>query len=86
MRHIGAELQRIEAAACIERPVAIGHAGLAFLGLGVPKQHQAHGDIKHMVTSGTGDIKHWRHQAHRVWQIDRFLMPNSLAWLMWWNL
>jgi hypothetical protein len=81
MRHVGSELRRIDATARIERAVAIGHAGLAFLGLGVPEQHQAHGDIKHMVTSGR-----WRHQARKVCQMDRFLMPNSLAWLMAWNL
>jgi hypothetical protein len=52
MRHVGSELRRIDATARIERAVAIGHAGLAFLGFGVPEQHQAHGDIKHMVTSG----------------------------------
>src|SRR5215510_13557762 len=44
MGHIGPELRRVAAATRTERAVTVGHAGLALLGLGVPEQHQAHGN------------------------------------------
>jgi hypothetical protein len=44
MDHIGADPGGVVAPPRIQSTIAILHAGIAFFGLGVSKQHQAHGN------------------------------------------